>query len=563
MRQCYNSRPDPRDGRGGEVKGFLASFLTVLIICTAFSQSRTSQEYIEEARQCGEAADLEGAVEVMRKAVVDHPGDPNAHAFLGLYLGQSAGESEDFRVQAARAFESFEVLDRAVSLDSVNVYARFYRGLMGIKVPEFLGKRDQGIEDLTMVLAIHAQGPGKVPDEILLSAYSLLAEVYEQNGEIEEAMEAWKRVGEIAPESEITERARDAITRLSLSEADEESDNAGAAPGTETGRESRDVDEMIKLGRGYFRSGDYERSAEILTRVITIESWNAEAYALLAMAVGMRAAHGYDAGIADDTDLRINLCFQAAEYLDRAVDLAPENSEIRFVRGAMGVAFPFFVGRLDQAVADLNQVVENSDVDSLKAEALYHLGLAHQKRALTQWAKVVTEYPESEAAQLVFSAMRPQMRGVDLSEYDFPIVVVDFVLGFQEELPPQTAVWVEDEDEHFVRTLYVSGFAGNVGMRQVTLPSWAAASSFETDATTAASIDVGHHTYVWDLKDSSGRQVGEGKYTIRVEVSYWPSMQHQFVSATIEIEGDKKADVKVEEGNLIPYLEVRYYPKAK
>jgi tetratricopeptide (TPR) repeat protein len=560
MRECYNERPDPK---GGSMKAGLALTLSLLMMCAGFSQSTTSEEYIEEARQCGEAGDLERAVEVMRKAVADYPEDPDVHAFLGLYLGQSAGESEDFRMQAARAFESFEVLDRAVLLDSLSIYARFHRGLMGVRVPEFLGKRGQGIADLKMVVAIRAEGPGKVSDEILVSTYSLLAEVHEERAEMDDAMEAWKRIVEIAPESKIAERAKRAIARLSFPETGEEGDDTRVGPATETEDKSQNVDEMVEAGRDYLSSGDYEESEEILTRALKIDSSNAELYVLLATAVGMRAGLGYDEEIADDTDLRIDLCFEAVEYLDRAVELAPENSEIRFLRGVMGVAFPFFVGRLDQAVADLKEVLQNSGVDSLEAQALYHLGLAHRKKALTQWVKVVTEYPESEAAQLVFSAMRPEIRRIDLSEYDSSIVVVDFVLGFQEELPPQTAVWIEDEAGHFIRTLYVSGFAGNVGMKQVTLPRWGAASSFETDATTAASIDVGHHTYVWDLKDSSGRHVAEGTYTIRVEVSYWPSMQYQFVSATIEVKGDKKADVSIEEGDLIPYLEVKYRPREK
>lgn len=318
---------------------------------------------------------------------------------------------------------------------------------------------------------------------------------------------------------------------------------------------------MIELGRSHYDSGDYEKAQEILTKAIALDSSNAQAYALLGMAVGMKSAHGYDEKIAENTNLRMNLCFKSAEYLDKAVELDPQNIGIRLKRGILGVNLPFFVGKLDQGIDDLNRVIKGNAPPSMKAEALYFLGVAHQRISLTHWVKIVTKYPESQVTQLVFQSMCPKEKRVDLSEYDVPIVVVDFVLGFQEELPPQTAVWVEDEKGNFVRTLYVSGFAGNVGSRQITLPTWGKSSNFETDATTSASIDVGHYMYVWDLKDGSGKEIASGKYTIKVEVSYWPSMQYQLALAVIEV-GDKEKKVKVEEGNLIPYLEVRYLPRG-
>lgn len=198
---------------------FSTIFLALFTICAvAVSHCKTVQEYIDEAHQYEKVGNLERATEMMRKAVEEYPEDANAHAFLGLYLGQSAGEATDFQLQAALAFESFEVLDTAVSLDSANVYARFYRGLMGIKVPEFLGKRDQSIEDLKVVLRIYEEEPEEVPEEILLSTYSFLAEVYEERDETQEAIATWKKVIELAPESRIAEKAKEAVAELSLGE---------------------------------------------------------------------------------------------------------------------------------------------------------------------------------------------------------------------------------------------------------------------------------------------------------------------------------------------------------
>ena len=94
--------------------------------------------------------------------------------------------------------------------------------------------------------------------------------------------------------------------------------------------------------------------------------------------------------------------------------------------------------------------------------------------------------------------------------------------------------------------------------RTLAEPVWAKTSEFKgADAVTAASIDLGHHVYTWDLKDLSGTTVKPGEYKILVEVSFGPSMQYQRAEAMLTIE---KVDsrVLVQEGNLIHYLEVQY-----
>jgi len=119
---------------------------------------------------------------------------------------------------------------------------------------------------------------------------------------------------------------------------------------------------------------------------------------------------------------------------------------------------------------------------------------------------------------------------------------------------------VEDDAGNFVRTLYVSGFSGNAKDAQIVLPDYADASSFkDADAVTGASIDMGDHIYVWDLKDGSGSTVKNGGYTVKVESSWWPSGKYELASATLEV-GKAPATKIIKEGTYIPYLETRYMP---
>ena len=119
---------------------------------------------------------------------------------------------------------------------------------------------------------------------------------------------------------------------------------------------------------------------------------------------------------------------------------------------------------------------------------------------------------------------------------------------------------METPDEEFVKTVYVSGFSGFAKEQQINLPVWSSTSGFvDVDGVTGASIDLGHHIYVWDLKNHLGEQVEPGDYVVKVETSYWPSMKYQMVEAPVTI-GGQESKIEVEEGNFIPYLGVKYIP---
>jgi len=119
-------------------------------------------------------------------------------------------------------------------------------------------------------------------------------------------------------------------------------------------------------------------------------------------------------------------------------------------------------------------------------------------------------------------------------------------------------VWIEAADGTFIKTLYVSGFSGYAKEKQINLPIWSHMSKFaDVDGVTGASIDLGHHIYTWDCKDNSGKKVAVGKYAVRVEVSYWPSMKYQNTSVNITV-GEKNNRAVIEEGNYIPYLEAKF-----
>ena len=525
-----------------------------IIFFNVNSQAKPLKEYIEKAKTNQNSGKIEEAVNIMGKALEEYPVCSGSYAYLGFYTAIQAGETKNFIKAGQLIGKSFELLDTAVSLDSFNIIARLHRGIIGIEVPSFLGKLDNAINDLEFIIKVDQKYPNKITKDLLIKVYNSLGKGYQKQGEEEKANTAWKKVIELDPESSLAEEAKKHVKDITERPNTTKDENKNII-------EIKDAKELMKRGKSYLEKRECKKAVDIFKKLIEIDAKNVEAYTYLAQALGCLAEKGYDENIYENTEYFSEIAFGAMDALDKAVALEPENPDLRFLRGSVDVHMPFFLGKLDQSIKDLHMVLESKIDKSKKAEALYYLGIAHQKKTMEYWDKVVLDYPSTEATKLVLEGMRPKVKRIDPSKFKSSIITVDFILGFQDGLPPQTAVWIEDKNGKFVKTLYVSGFSGHVKENQLWLKEWATVSKYiDADAVASASIDVGHHIYLWDLKDYNEKRVKSGKYFVKVEVSSWPSMKYQLVSIPIEIGGEEKRST-VEEGNVIPSLVVTYYPK--
>jgi tetratricopeptide (TPR) repeat protein len=524
---------------------------SILLLGSTLAGAKPLEEYIQEAQKHQQSGYIRESVKTMEEAVAEHPQSSDAHAYLGLYLGMSAGKTNDMTETMSFIETSFATLDKAVAL---------------LNVPDFFGKSEAGIEDLEFAVKT---GRGKLSVEQMVTAYYLLGKTYQKKGALDKARNAWEEIIESAPGTELAKNAEESINQLARNAEEKKQLEAQKPPDSAAAKALRDeiekhpgnIDVLLQLGKVYSDEGKYDEAEGTLKEAIGIDPTSVDAHKLLAMTLIGKVSGGYDQKIYENTDYRSNIAFELTRVLDAAVALAPDDIELRLWRGIMGVEMPFFVGKLDQGIEDLNRVVQSDAPDSTKAEALYGLGVAYRKKTTTSWIEVVSKHSDSPAAQLVFDSENPEVKRFHISKHKLPVLVIDFVLGFRDELEPQTVVWIEDEDGNFVKTLYVSGFSGYAKEKQINLPIWSSSSNFvDCDGVTGASIDLGHHIYVWDLKDHSGNRVKSGKYFVKVEVSYWPSMQYQLAETTLNL-GQKEENTIVEQGNFIPYLEVTYYPK--
>ena len=544
--------------------------ITILFLLTALSAVAGEVEgKIEEAKILANSGDLPGAVALLEKVIAEHPENSDAFAYLGLYTGMGAGQAADYEEAGRLMMLSFERLDKAVKLDEENPRARLFRGIMGINVPGFLGRLDAGINDLEHAVELYSASSTPEAGEGLVTSLTTLAEGHRKNEDPAGQKTALEKIVEVAPGTEAAEAAKKQIDELGEVEEKPEIDTGLMMPKEGDSedvlaikksleKDPGDTALLLQLGETYYQEGSFSNARDALKNYTALDKNSASAFKMLALSSAQVAEKGYDENIYDDTNYLSVLAFETMASLDKAVDLAPDDLELRLIRGTFGLLMPFFLGKHDQSVADLEMVTEGEAPDSITAEALFYLGYARQREALRYWIKLAKKYPGSEGAKLAFSEMRPQVARLDDAAYDTPCVKIDFVLGFQDELAPQTAVWIEDEHENYIATIYVSGFAGYVKEKQVTLPIWAVVSKFEgIDGITSASIDIGHHIYVWNLKDYKGEKVKKGTYKVRVETSYWPTNLYQNVETLIKV-GKKTNSVKIEEGDFIPYFEVTY-----
>jgi tetratricopeptide (TPR) repeat protein len=499
------------------------SLFTLLFAALSFGASLES--YLTEANKLRSEDKSDQGIPLMEKAVAEYPDNSEAWNLLGELIGDQVRKNPGFTAMFGLVSKAFACWDRALEIDPNNFTARFNRGAWAVNIPKFAGQLDQGVEDLKVIVNALAASPDPQSAKQIIGASSLLAKGLQKQGNYEEAETIWQNIIKMAPGSDLAKSGQD------------------------------NIDGIDRVMLWYKEHGDRRPEIAKLRAAILQEPNRVEYYKQLAAILGDEAETGYDPRIYLDADFRTDLAFEGVNVLDRAVALAPDDLELRLSRAANYVNMPFFVGKLDAGVEELQKIIAQDAPPAVKSEALYLLGFAYQKKAHTQWTNVISNYSGSEASKQVFDALRPGVeRGIDGLKP--PFITVDFILGYKDELAPQTAVWIQDQAGNFVKTVYVSGFSGFAREKQIDLPVYADKSKFaDVDAVTGASIDLGHHLYQWDIKDLNGKPVKNGAYVVCIEVSFWPSMQYQRVEVPITI-GKKSIRAIAKEGDLIPYVEV-------
>jgi tetratricopeptide (TPR) repeat protein len=557
-----------------KLEGKMMKRVCIVLLLLGFATALAAQQkalktYITEAQALQGEGKLREGIDLLKEAVSVYPEETNAYLQLGLAwgaLGQKSGETGDFTTAMNAVNEGFVAFEKAVELDPGFYEAHFYYGVYGVNVPSLFGKLDPGVEHLEKALAILKARSGEDQLAKLAVVYQYLGKGYQMQERMDEAREAWEKALAISPEGEVGDAARAGLESLERAKVSAETkkmekkkESQKVLALKEKLKESpEDFESNYKLGKAYFDEGNWVEAQKFLRKAVALDGNHFEAQFLLAKAVMEDGTVGYDERIYEDQALRTNLAFEMVRQLERTLELDPTNLEARLWHATSCVMMPFFVQRIDQGIAGLEEIASDEGLpDEVRAEALYHLGFGYRKKGNAIWMKLMKDYPRSEHIQGIYDEYGLREYGEEKLDIDGEKVIVTFHLGFMDELAPQTGIWVEDADGRFVKTLYVSGFSSFAKEKQVNLPVWSKSSEFETDGTTGASIDWGKHTYSWDLTDHGGNRVRDGLYKVYVEVAWWPSMKYGRASAEIRV-GTTPDEVTVDKAPFVPLLHVRY-----
>lgn len=508
----------------------MKKMLMIIFSLCSLLFAETVEEYISSSNTAAAQGNLKEATQILETALEVNPESADLYAQYGLYLSKLAGEAS-FMKAGMLSDKSFKQFNKALKLEPEHVNATLYRGILSVNVPKFMGKLKQGIADLELIQTKY----GSNQNLYLVSSY-YLGMGYLKNKEEHKAKAAYKFILMYGKESGYYEDAKTEYDKI-------------ADDGEEI-EQANYYQEAMKL----LEDGSLYEAADNFRLAAKQQPDDLELHLIFARTLGQLAGQGYDESISEDVTSRAELAHEVHEVLSRCVELAPEDNEVRFLRGSVAINLPFFVNSLDIGISDLEYLSKNGKTDEMKGQSSYLLKQAKEMQQVFKLAETGYEAKTEEEQQKLLTKFIKTNSPIKQAKPASDFLQIEMTLGYRDQIAPQTAVWIEDIEGNYLKTLYISGFASHVKEHQMHLPNWAESSKFRNiEAVTGASIDCGNHLFYWDYTDFEGNEIKADEFIVRYEICHWPHVQYQNYSLKINLEESDKFEA--ESGDfLIPQL---------
>ncbi len=153
-------------------------------------------EYWQRIRDSGR---IEEVVAEFERLAAEDPTNPDLQVALGgAYLQQLFGVGNS-PIAGQLAMKADEAFDQALVLDDEHWEARFSKAVSLSNWPAFLGKTGEAIHQFEVLISQQEKGESQ---EEYAQTYLFLGNLYQQTGEADKALEAWRQGFTRFPESE-------------------------------------------------------------------------------------------------------------------------------------------------------------------------------------------------------------------------------------------------------------------------------------------------------------------------------------------------------------------------
>ncbi len=122
------------------------AIILIIILMTIMLWGNPPEEIIQSAFDL-EHNDINQAFQLMKDAKKEYPNNPDVLSVYGYMAGLAAKDTYMLRA-AVLASSAINAFDDALELDPQHKNAKFWRGILKINMPSFLGKVPDGILDL-------------------------------------------------------------------------------------------------------------------------------------------------------------------------------------------------------------------------------------------------------------------------------------------------------------------------------------------------------------------------------------------------------------------------------
>ncbi len=158
-------------------------------------------------------------------------------------------------------------------------------------------------------------------------------------------------------------------------------------------REPQNPELLMKISRAYFHKGAegdadaVEEAESFLELLLEIQPDNAEARSLYGSILTMRARDAWF------PLFKANYVNRGLKEMDRAVELSPDDINIRMIRGNTSMALPSMFNRIDTAIEDFGYLKQRKESDpnymgeELYLQVLFDLGKAYARKGETDSAR--------------------------------------------------------------------------------------------------------------------------------------------------------------------------------